>query len=91
MDCDAVNLNDGARPSQGTPAGYMPAFWIKSTLDLSVQKAHKHTPVCYERSAKNNSWEKLERFCNGNIIEMTIAGYKLFSMSERRKYGYKSK
>ncbi len=35
--------------------------------------------------------EMLERFCFGNIIEMTIAGYRLFSMSERREYGYKGK
>ena len=25
-------------------------FGIKSTPDLSVQKAHNHTSVCYERS-----------------------------------------
>ena len=27
-------------------------FGIKSTLDLSIQKAHNHTSVCYERSIK---------------------------------------
>ena len=27
-------------------------FGIKSTLDLSTQKAHNHTSVCYERSIK---------------------------------------
>lgn len=29
---------------QGTIAELLSAFWIKSTLDLSVQKAHKAAP-----------------------------------------------